>query len=118
MMNNPQAMTMVAPPTTIALGSTDQKNQSIPKAQRIDEYSNGATTEGGARRNASVTQYCPSAPVIPTAASHTQSPEATCRHCGAARIPSPMPASNKNHTTIAALEFERPKVRTVTALSA
>ena len=118
MTNNPHAMTIVAPLTTMALGSTDQKTQSIPNAQRIDEYSNGATTEGGARRNASVTQYCPSAPLNPTAASHVQSPAATRRHSGAARTPEPIPTINRNHTTIAALEFVRPKVRTMTALNA
>ena len=37
----------------------------MAKAQRIEVYSNGPTTDGGARRNASVIQNWPSAPATP-----------------------------------------------------
>jgi len=50
----PLATTMAAPITKLPEGEADQKIQSMPKAQSMAVYSNGPTTEGGARRNASV----------------------------------------------------------------
>src|SRR5260370_31961167 len=50
----PLVTTIAAPMTSVAEGEADQKIQSIPKAHRIAVYSNGPTTDGGARRNASV----------------------------------------------------------------
>src|ERR1700683_2202923 len=86
MIASPQLITTVAPVITKMLGSTDQNTQSSAKAHRIDEYSNGATTEGGALRKASVTQNCPSAPLMPMSAIQPQSPVSTARQAGAATI--------------------------------
>jgi hypothetical protein len=62
--NTPLAITTVAPITSRAVGFADQNTQSIAKAHRMEVYSNGPTTDGGARRNVSVTQYWPSAPLL------------------------------------------------------
>jgi hypothetical protein len=53
----PQATTTAAPASKLAVGEADQKIQSMAKAHKSEVYSNGPTTEGGARRNASVIQY-------------------------------------------------------------
>ena len=50
----PPATTMQAPTIKLEEGEADQKIQSMAKAQRMEVYSNGPTTAGGARRKASV----------------------------------------------------------------
>src|ERR1700690_3773338 len=46
--NTPLAITTVAPVTSPVVGFADQHTQSIANAHKIDVYSNGPTTEGGA----------------------------------------------------------------------
>jgi len=53
----PHATTTAAPASKLAEGDADQKIQSMANAHKSDVYSNGPTTDGGARRNASVIQY-------------------------------------------------------------
>src|SRR5690242_14560396 len=55
--------------------------------QRRAVYSNGATTDGGAERNASVRRYWPAAPKIPSATSHTQCSRARGTQSGTETIP-------------------------------
>ena len=52
----PLPITTAAPINKPRVGVADQKIQSIANAHRIEVYSKGPTTDGGARRNASVTQ--------------------------------------------------------------
>src|ERR1700691_256116 len=113
----PLAITTAAPHTRPAEGTADQNTQSIAKAHRIEVYSNGATTAGGARRKASVSQNCPSAPEIPIPPSHSQSPASIGCHSPAASMPEPKLTSSMYQNTMAMLEFVRPSDRTVKALS-
>src|SRR5277367_4779089 len=114
----PLATTMPAPTIKLTDGVADQNIQSIAKAQRMEVYSKGATTEGGARRKASVNQYCPSAPKIPMPASQIQSPLSTGCQSRIARRPEPKLIRPKYQNTMDMLEFEVPSVRTVSALNA
>lgn len=50
----PLPMTMQAPKTKLAEGTADQNIQSMAIAQSMEVYSNGLTTDGGARLKASV----------------------------------------------------------------
>src|SRR5450756_1848155 len=115
--NRPLAITMPAPTTKPIEGVADQNSQSIPNAQRMAVYSKGPTTDGGARRKASVSQNCPSAPDIPMPASHSQSPGSTERQSPAARIPDPRLTSTRYQNTMDMLELLRPRDRTVKPLS-
>lgn len=111
-------MTTVAPDTSAADGLADQKIQSIANAHSIDVYSKGPTTDGGARRNASVIQYCPSAPLAPTSASQPQSLTGIGRHSPSDISAVALPTRTRNQKTRPVFEFVRLKVRTVSALSA
>src|SRR5579862_6759994 len=108
---------MAAPASRLEVGVADQNTQSIPKAQRMDVYSKGATTEGGARRNASVIQNWPSAPAMPTPPSQSQSLDCTEFQPLIESNPEPTPTSARFQNTIDMLEFCLPSERTVSALS-
>ncbi len=81
-------------------------------------YSNGATTEGGAERNASVSRYWPTAASTPRATSQRQCARSIGTQPGAAR-----PAANSvmrltvQNTTLAVVSV-RVSTRTAIALSA
>src|SRR3984885_13411715 len=108
---------MAAPAIRLDVGVADQNSQSMPKAQRMDVYSKGATTDGGARLNASVSQNCPSAPATPMPPSESQSPACTAFQPPIESNPEPMPTSARFQKTIEMLEFCWPSERTVSALN-
>src|ERR1700730_3952082 len=112
----PVATTMQAPIRRLADGEADQKIQAMAKAHRIAVYSNGPTTEGGARRKASVSHIWPSAPVTPIPTSQPQSEAGTGRQSPIASMPEPILTSSKYQKTMDMLELARPSVRTVNAL--
>src|ERR1700675_388052 len=113
----PVATTMQAPIRRLADGEADQNIQSMAKAHRMAVYSNGPTTEGGARRNASVSHIWPSAPVTPIPMSQPQSEARTGRQSPMASTPEPILTSSRYQNTMDMLELPRPRVRTVNALS-
>src|SRR5450631_4188329 len=117
MTKTPLAMTTVAPVTSAAVGFADQKIQSMANAHRIEVYSKGPTTDGGARRKASVIQYCPSAPLAPTSASHPQSLTGIGRQSPTDINAVAEPTRTRNQNTRPVLELLRLKDRTVSALS-
>ena len=113
----PLAMTVQAPMIKVADGLADQNIQSIKNAQSMAVYSNGATTEGGARRKASVSHICPSAPVMPMPTSQPQSAASTGRQSRADKLAQPRPTMSRYQNTMDMLELLRPSVRTVSALN-
>src|ERR1700677_1796787 len=113
----PVAITIPAPSIKLDEGVADQKIQSMAKAPRMDVYSNGATTAGGARRKASVIQNWPSAPAKPCLASHGQSDAGISRQLPIESSPEPMPTSIKFQNTVDMIELPRPSDLTVNALS-
>src|SRR5580698_2847061 len=100
MITIPLAMTMHAPNTRLSDGATDQNIQSMANAQSMAVYSKGPTTDGGARRNAFVSQNCPSAPVTPIPMSQPQSEAGIGRQSPIARAPEPMLTSSKYQKTM------------------
>ena len=106
---------MAAPAIKVNEGVADQKTQSMPKPHRIELYSNGATTAGGARRNASVIQNCPSAPATPVLASHGQSAAGIARQLPIDSTAEPMPTSVKFQNTVESTELPRLNDLTVNA---
>ena len=100
-----------------AVGAADQNIQSIANAQTIEVYSNGPTTEGGARRNASVSQYCPKAPLMPS----MQPRPVFDRYrmpVGQRQNRARRARQASTQKTIAVFELVRPSRRTVSALNA
>src|SRR5690606_9634511 len=108
----------VAPANTIGSGNSPQISRSSPSAQNSAEYSNGAITDTGAERNASVISTWPRAPVAPSANSSPASPARTPCQSGNASRPAPIATIAMNQNDIAAVESVRPRTRTVIAFNA
>src|ERR1044072_5605451 len=82
---SPAAITIAAPVSIRVPGRVDQNSQSSDTPQPMAVYSKGATTDASPVRNASVTAYCPRAPVKATTTSTGQCSDRKLTHPGAAR---------------------------------
>jgi hypothetical protein len=114
---SPLAITNPDPKIVSPSGTFDQKSQSIATAQSIEEYSRGATTNGGAPWKARVMRYCPAAPAAPTPSSQAKCSVGTARQVVTAIAAAPQPTSAKNQNTMAARLFSFAKTGTVNAFN-
>src|SRR5690606_6199733 len=98
-----------APSQTLGPGTAPQGSSSSRTPQNSAEYSEGATTDTGARRKASVRQSWPIAPVMPSAASQPASAQRSGCQFGSASSPAPIASRNMNQKDMAAVESVLPR---------
>ena len=114
----PLAMTIPPPMYTRLVGNTPHTTRSMRMPHNNAVYSKGATTEGGAVRNASVSRCCAIAEKTPIPASKAQSSRRIGTHPGAAMMRASTVISAIIQKTTLAVESVRVMMRSAIALNA